>query len=259
MVFNISLRFSVIGILLITSSIQCHKQNNEHQHRQTIEDLSTVTTTVRCGTKEPTPEIGAETAKIVKSWEEKKISDGWRGEKLAIDVNVYFHNIEDSLGNGSMTQTDLTNSLVVLNEAFRDFNFIQAGATVTINDYWFRAEAGASSAMFESLRQGGRKDLNVYFHDIAEGIIGYASVPWNYWIDPVGDGVVIHYQTIPGGILFPYDEGDTLVHEVGHWLGLLHTFTVTNYILPAMSYSHFYPIFSSFSRLLMFFLFLQFF
>lgn len=53
---------------------------------------------------------------------------------------------------------------------------------------------------------------------------GFSSFPWNYATASFDDGPCVLFSTLPEGSSPDYNLGYTLVHEVGHWLGLYHTY-----------------------------------
>ena len=72
------------------------------------------------------------------------------------------------------------------------------------------------------LHRGGPADLNLYLASLSDDLLGYSSFPFD--TTPARDGVVVLNASLPGGKADGYNKGDTAVHEVGHWLGLFHTF-----------------------------------
>jgi hypothetical protein len=121
-------------------------------------------------------------------------------------------------------------------DAGSKFVFDLKSVQVVANNAWYFAAAGSADevAMKNALRQGGPETLNIYttYGDV---YLGWATLPFYYKFGPSYDGVVLFWAALPGtGLAGPhpdepdgvltYDEGDTGTHEVGHWLGLEHTF-----------------------------------
>ena len=152
------------------------------------------------------------------------------------NIPVYFHVIQDSNGAGNIPDSVIAEQINVMNAAFNfsalgageSWTFTLAQTTHTLNASWYRATpgSGAETQMKNALHQGTMDDLNVYTGINNGSLLGWATFPGSGGgrggVNKK-DGVVIANDSVPGGT-FPYDEGDTLVHEVGHWMGLYHTF-----------------------------------
>jgi hypothetical protein len=153
----------------------------------------------------------------------------------SVTVNVYFHVIRNSAGtSGNLTTTQLDNQLKVLNDSYSGltggintpFRFVRVSVDYSNNDSWFTCTNGttAEHSMKTALHRGGAADLNFYTNNMGGGLLGWATFPSSYASAPTMDGVVILYSSLPGGSAAPYNLGDTATHEVGHWVGLYHTF-----------------------------------
>ena len=112
------------------------------------------------------------------------------------------------------------------------FRFDLVNTTWTVNPDWYTVVPGKNERdMKKALYTGDARTLNVYAANIGGGLLGWSYFPkgYNHGRDFI-DGVVMLDESMPGGVdpdtgkPWKYGLGDTLTHEVGHWLMLEHTF-----------------------------------
>ena len=145
-------------------------------------------------------------------------------------IPVYVHVMLDSKGNGDVTQSQIDQQIAVLNATYAGrestaaaqtgFSFTLAGVDKFRNSQW---HADRQSTTYRAqTRQGGANALNIWLVDFR--YLGIATFPWDYSRNAAVDGIRVHYDSLPGGGIANYNLGETATHEVGHWLGLYHTF-----------------------------------
>ncbi|EWT00959.1 metalloprotease [Intrasporangium oryzae NRRL B-24470] len=147
------------------------------------------------------------------------------GTFTPVTVKVYWHAITNG-SQGALSTTAINNQISVLNSAYSGsgFSFAIAGVDSTSNAAWYTVTPGTTAErdMKSALRKGTMADLNIYSANIGDNLLGWATFPKRSY--DVMDGVVVLTGSLPGGSATNYNQGDTATHEVGHWVGLYHTF-----------------------------------
>ena len=183
---------------------------------------------LRCGVEELTD---AEAAAIDQQTAILAFARGITPESLVdapmTAIPVAFHVIYSGT-QGNVPQSQIDDQIAVLNAAYNawGYSFYLDSLDRTNNATWFTMQPGtqAEGQANQALQEDPSTHFNLYTANPSGGLLGWATFPWSLSADPVMDGVVILYSSLPGGDAYPYDEGDTGTHELGHWLGLYHTF-----------------------------------
>ena len=181
---------------------------------------------MRCGSHLTPDEVAAIERKLEVDGIDLNAGRANGPQAIGATIDTYFHVIHNN-NQGLLTQQEVNDTMAVLNAAFAQagITFNLAATTFTSDQNWYNLGGGADEDQMKSaLRQGDCGDLNIYTANLGGGLLGWATFPWDCNGNMSDDGVVILDESIPGGNAAPYDEGDTLVHEVGHWLALYHTF-----------------------------------
>ena len=224
-----------LGALALTLVIGSFSRNTRAQSDKAYENANDNASFLKCGTKHP----DEETARLI-----EETNDRFRAQRQAqtgsaertgtVNVNVYFHVITNTSGAGNVSDTQIANQIRVLNDSYGGatggantiYRFTLVSTDRTANNTWYTTTDGttAERQMKTALHKGNAADLNLYTNNMGGGLLGWATFPWSYASDPLMDGVVCLYSSLPGGSTANYNLGDTATHEIGHWVGLYHTF-----------------------------------
>ena len=183
----------------------------------------------RAGVKCATRAVGQFERTLIDSAVGDLIASQGRSHRYGeVTVPVVFHVARTSDRVGHVKKKHVKRQLRVLNRAYADHGIqFELQAIRRYTDERFTRGCLAEDIEHE-FKQNHAVDpahtLNVYSCIPGDGVLGYSSHPWDFEETSFMHGVVVLYSTLPKGSARPYNLGDTLTHEVGHYLGLFHTF-----------------------------------
>jgi hypothetical protein len=178
-----------------------------------------------CGTPRPAPQDLARIQRL-----RRRLNDEQPLQKLQAKggtIRVAFHVL--TAGKlGQVSDAQIAAQIDELNRSYAgtDYSFRLVSVDRTDQGGWSRMNplTGTERKAKAALAVDPAHTLNVYTAALGNKLLGWSYLPWWLPEDNSLHGVVVHYGSLPGGYLNAYNLGRTVVHEVGHYLGLLHTF-----------------------------------
>ena len=202
-------------------------------------------TRLRCGTPAPQAPIGTGIDHPDCDYYQTNPSSAYAPTSL-LRIAVVVHVIQNNSGTGNLSNATVNSQITVLNEDFRamagtpgangvdsQIEFYLAttdpngqptsGILHHTNNNWFND----SGNYYGSTAWDTSRYLNIYTNQ-ASGSLGYVpDLPQGGSVlGTSADRIVCYYATFgrPGSYGAPFAGGRTATHEVGHYLGLFHTF-----------------------------------
>jgi hypothetical protein len=177
-----------------------------------------------CGTPTPTPEEMQAVQSQVDRWLRTY------GQTAAVggQIKVAFHVISGRNNEGDIPQSQIDAQIATLNSTYAGtgYTFVLASVSRRNNRQWFAMtpQTKAETDCKNALAVSPATRLNIYTCKPGQNLLGWAYFPDSFPETDKRHGVVVHYASVPGGAFTAYNEGETATHEVGHYLGLYHTF-----------------------------------
>jgi len=192
----------------------------------------TLTTKKRCSFPCGSTSTASEQVEMAAAVQEWKTANRRRNlEETVHQISVHFHVFQPSEGVGALSGENLAAFIRELNLGFETtpFRFVMASQQHIMNPEFARCDSETSFK--NNYHKGERTSMNVYFCDAySKGEGGHARMP------PVVaksetrklDGIVIMNPALPRAAHYIIQQSQ--IHEAGHFLGLLHTFEVSEVV-----------------------------
>lgn len=194
---------------------------------QFLDENGKIVTGIRCATEDHAPVHIPRAPENPGQW----LQENRLLQATTLAIPVAFHVIYASDGTGNVLDAQLQAQIDVMNNAYAHSGIAFSLHSIdrTQSDRFFHVSYGFFGSFTERrmkrmLAVDPEHVLNIYLAFPHRNILGWSHFPWDHPENSFMHGTVILYSTLPGGSAAPYNEGYTAVHEVGHYLGLYHTF-----------------------------------